>query len=160
MKQFLYLILITILPVFELRGSIPLGILQYKLSRFNVISICTIANIAIAPIVYYLIYYAIRLICRSERLSNMYQRYQNAVINRLRPKIEKWGFWGLALFIGIPLPGSGVYSGAIGAHALGISFKRYLGASFVGVIMASTIVSIITIGGFESFAFFLNKTIP
>ena len=60
---------------------------------------------------------------------------------------EKYGIIGLALFIGVPLPGSGVYSGALGAYLLGFNFKDYFKAAVLGVLIAATIVTIVSIFG-------------
>jgi uncharacterized membrane protein len=150
------LILITMLPVFELRGSIPLGIWAFGLSPWVVIPICLISNIAVSPLVYFLLDWMIRLVCKIKFMDFLYQKYRTKVIDKVKVKMEKYGVWGLAVFIGIPLPGSGVYSGAVGAHALGISFKKYMIAAVVGVLIAGTAVSIIVITGAEGWDIFIK----
>lgn len=159
LKSILILILITIAPVFELRGSIPLGILKEMLHPAWVVIICLIANIAVAPLVYILLKLFLDLICRIDRINRLYEAYKARITRKLEPLIKKYGTIGLAIFIGIPLPGSGVYSGAVGAHALGMGFKKYMIAATIGVLIAGTIVTIITLGGVEWLDWMLNKNL-
>ena len=67
--------------------------------------------------------------------------------------MDKYGEIGLAIFIGIPLPGSGVYSGALAAYLIGMNFKRFIIAATIGVFIAGTIVTLATIGGTSAFIF-------
>jgi uncharacterized membrane protein len=150
------LILISMLPIFELRGSIPLGIWKFDLSPCLVILICVISNIAVSPLVYFFLDWMIRLGCKIKWIDSLYQKYSHKVIGKIQVKMDKYGIWGLAVFIAIPLPGSGVYSGAIGAHALGISFKKYMIAAVIGVCIAAAVVSIIVIGGAEGWELFIK----
>ena len=160
LKEILLLILISIMPVFEIRLSIPLGITNSQVPAWIVILVCIIANIAIAPVIYFFLEGLIRIGCRSEFINKLYSGYKKRIIERIRPKIEKYGIWGLALFIGIPLPGSGVYSGAIGAHALGMSLKDYVIASVIGVCIAAAVLTGVVYLGLESFQFFIHHNLP
>jgi len=60
--------------------------------------------------------------------------------------VDKYGELGVALFIGVPLPGSGVYSGALGAYVIGLKLKKFIIADIIGVLIAGTIVTIISTG--------------
>jgi len=60
------------------------------------------------------------------------------------------------LFIGIPLPGSGVYTGALGAYVLGFGYKRFIIASTIGVLIAGIIVTAIMLTGSELFHFLVK----
>ena len=59
-------------------------------------------------------------------------------------KIQKYQFWGLLIFVGIPLPGTGAWTGALIAALLGIKFKKAISAIILGVFMAGGIMSIIS----------------
>ena len=156
-----FLILLTILPVTELRASIPLGLLKYTdLAPWLVVTTCILANIAISPLVFLFVDGAIRLFCKMKWFDRFYQRYQERVVRKMAPRVEKYGVWGLAIFIGIPIPGSGVYSGAVGAHALGFKLRKYMVAAVFGVIMAAILVTAITYGvkaGVGWLEFFIKK---
>lgn len=71
--------------------------------------------------------------------------------------IQKYGIMGLALFIGIPLPGSGVYSAALGAYVLGFKFKDYLVATILGVLIAGIIVMLVSTAGNEAWMFLIKR---
>jgi len=61
--------------------------------------------------------------------------------------IEKYEFWGLATFVGIPLPGTGAWTGAVAAEVLGLSYWKSLSAIVVGVLMAATVVTFLSVLG-------------
>ncbi|NLL83853.1 MAG: small multi-drug export protein, partial [Lentisphaerae bacterium] len=64
---------------------------------------------------------------------------------KLHPYVERHGEWGLALFIGVPLPGTGAYSGALGAFLLGVSRRRFMVANFLGVVVACIAVTVVCV---------------
>ena len=63
-----------------------------------------------------------------------------------KDQIVKYGFWGLVLFVGIPLPGTGAWTGSLVAALLHMSFKKSFAACVLGVIMASVIMCIVSYG--------------
>lgn len=67
-------------------------------------------------------------------------------------KIKKGEFWGLALFVGIPLPGTGAWTGSLIAALLDIDFKKSILATLLGVAIATIIMSIISYGLLGIFA--------
>jgi len=76
---------------------------------------------------------------------------------KIHKYVDKYGLLGVSIFIGIPLPGSGVYSGALGAYLLGINFKKFLIASIIGVLIAGILVTIISLTGVEMFELFIKR---
>ena len=74
----------------------------------------------------------------------------------LKKSVEKYGEWAVALFIAIPLPGSGSYSGAIAAYVIGLSHKKFAIANLIGVIIAGILVTAIVLFGTEAFSFFVK----
>ena len=66
---------------------------------------------------------------------------------KLGPKIRKYGMWGILLFVGIPLPITGAWTGTLGAWVLGLDRKRSMLAASGGVAMSATIVSLILVLG-------------
>lgn len=61
-------------------------------------------------------------------------------------QIQKYEFWGLALFVGIPLPGTGAWTGALIASLLGIKTKKASLSIFIGIIIATVIMTLISYG--------------
>ena len=63
-----------------------------------------------------------------------------------REQVEKYEFWGLVLFVGIPLPGPGAWTGSLLAALLGMKFKKAFPAVLLGIALASVIMSIVSYG--------------
>ena len=157
MNELLKLILLTLAPFLELRASIPYGILIAKLNWVLVFLVTVITNIVLAPIVYLFFDKFIHIFLRIKVVDRLYQKQVIRTQRKIHPLIEKYGVLGLALFIGVPLPGSGVYSGALGAYLLGFRKRDFLLAAIVGVLIAGIIVTLISTIGFETFGFLLKK---
>jgi uncharacterized membrane protein len=156
MNDLLTLIGITLLPFLELRASIPYGILNTDYHWFLVFAICAIANILLAPLVWFFVHYVMHLFLKIKTIENLYHKTLERTQNKIHKSVDKYGEFGLAIFIGIPLPGSGVYSGALAATILGFHFKDYFKASIIGVIIASVIVTLVVLSGSEAFGVFLS----
>ena len=155
LQEIIILILLTFLPLFELRLSIPVGILAtqlnlpfnitltaFNLNPFLVATICILANILLGYLLYELLYLFNPLLKKFPKIYKLLQRSQR----RLNPYIEKYGILGIALFVAIPLPGSGSYTASIGSFLLGIKKKDFYIANTIGVILAGILVTLITTG--------------
>jgi len=153
LRQIIFLIAVTIIPALELRASIPYGILGKEamgitpgMMPWPVISaICIAANIALGMIVFMLLAPLLQWL----QTVPAFQRYLNPLLlrtrTRLEPYVKRYGELGVALFIGIPLPGSGVYSGAVGAFVLGLDRRRFFVANILGVVIAGSVVTMLTL---------------
>lgn len=136
------IIITTMLPVAELRGGIPLGI-ALGLEPWLVILTAIIVNC----LIFFPIYFGLELLY--ERFFIKYawaQRLIDRVHRRGRPYIERFGILGLILFVGIPLPVTGAWTGTGIAWLLGLEWKRSFLAVCVGVLIAACIVSLVTFG--------------
>ncbi len=151
-----WLVLLTLVPTLELRASIPYGIVDSTLSAPLVIAICVAANIALAPLVWLFVHKGLAFFLKVAWIERLYERVVGRARERLHPYVERWGTFGLALFIGVPLPGSGVYSGALGAYLLGFDFRRYMLASVAGVVIAGAVVSAVMLSGTTALDLFLK----
>ncbi|KAL7573685.1 hypothetical protein ACA910_007728 [Epithemia clementina (nom. ined.)] len=135
------LAIISALPVVELRGAIPVGIWM-GLPLTTVLPICILGNMApILPILYLL---------RNESLKKL----MSPILKRAEKKTADLGIgslerqWAsLAAFVGVPLPGTGAWTGAMGAFLLGMPTLVALSSIFAGVVAAGGIVSAITLAG-------------
>lgn len=163
-NQILILILVTLIPALELRASIPLGILSGEINIFNmtiqgfglpillVFLICILTNILLGVLVYVILTQFINFFLRF-KLFNKYYHYKIQKIQRkIKPKVDKYGLFAIVLFIGMPIPGSGSYTGALAAHILGIDYKKFIIANLLGVIIAGALVTILTITGVQIFS--------
>ena len=68
-----------------------------------------------------------------------------------KPKIDKYGFWGLMLFVGIPLPGTGAWTGSLVASVFDMDMKKASLSILLGVFLAAVIMSLVSYGVLGSF---------
>jgi len=145
---------LSMIPVTELRAAIPIAIGIFNLSIHETIIFAILGDIV--P--------AILILFGLEKLSyfladrfDWYKKFQDWIFARTRRKFEKkyhkYGQIGLMIFVSIPLPGTGSWTGAIAAFLFGIEKKRSLLFIFLGVIIAAVLVTLISVGifGFDKF---------
>jgi uncharacterized membrane protein len=136
-----WVLLTTISPISELRVGIPLGILKFGLDPLFTFCIAVIAN----ALIFFPVFFALRLFYDKVLFRiPLFDKYLGNLRKRGKPKVEKYGFWGLFLFVAIPLPITGAYTGTILAWLLGMDWKRAFPAVGLGVIVAGVIVLLIT----------------
>jgi len=156
MNEILNLIWITFLPFLELRASIPYGIIKANMNWFLVFIICVITNIILGAIIYLLLDKIIKIFTKIKIIDICYQKYVERIQKKIHKAVEKYGEWAVAIFIGIPLPGSGVYSGALAAYLIGLNYKKFIIANIIGVLIAGIIVTIVSLTGAGIFNIFLK----
>lgn len=147
MADILKMIAITFIPTLELRASIPYGIFGTEFHWFSVFIICVIANIIIGIIIYVFLEWIIRLMCFFRPVEILWNGYIERTQARISRGVEKYGEWAVAVFIGIPLPGSGVYTGAVASFLIGLNIKKFMIANIIGVIIAGVLVTVICLTG-------------
>lgn len=138
--------IISMLPVFELRGAIPVGINVFDMPWQNVLVISFLGNLLVVPIIMLLFESVVNLLMKIEFL----RKYVIWVLERTRKKgkmIEKYERIGLSLFVAAPLPITGAWTGAFAAVLLGISRLRAFISIAAGIFMAGIIVTILSLLG-------------
>ena len=144
-------VLMTLIPALELRASLPYAILVLEMTWYSAFILVVIVNIILGPIVYFALKLFLDLVIKIPVFNKLYERSLHKVQTKIKPKVEKYGVWGLALFIGVPLPGSGVYTGALAAFVLDIKPKKFFFATIIGVLIAAVIVLAVVLTGSEIF---------
>lgn len=141
--------LLSMLPIIELRGGIIAG-RALGLAPIPTFIICYIGNILPVPFILWLIKGIINWMRESNiNLLRKFVKWLDKKVNDKKGQIEKYGFWGLVLFVGIPLPGTGAWTGCLIAAMLDMDKKKSFLAAAIGVIMAGIIMSILSIGIFD-----------
>lgn len=139
----------AMIPVGELRASIPLGLGVYKLDIYSTIFFSIVGNMIPAVIIIYALEPISKFLMKKFKLAN---RFFTWLFDRTRKKyykkFEKYSGFALATFVGIPLPMTGAWTGAIIAFVFGIPPKKAVIDIMLGVLIAATIVTIVfkTIG--------------
>lgn len=140
----LHIIVISMLPIIELRGALPYGVFVLKMPILHVILLSVIGNMIPAPFIVYLAKYIIdkMLTSKNEKIVKLATYLRDRSLKRSE-KIEKYTFWGLVMFVGVPLPGTGAWTGSLIASLLQLDQKKSLFAVLLGVVMAGVIVSVL-----------------
>ncbi|MBE6685055.1 MAG: small multi-drug export protein [Clostridia bacterium] len=142
----------SMIPIIELRGAIPLGA-ALGLPWWQNFIICFLGNLLPVPFILLLINRVIRWFSRSRvKFLNKFANWLLQKAEKNRDKIEKYGFWGVAIFVGIPLPMTGAWTGSLAAAVIDLKFWKALLSAVIGVIMAGVIMSLISYGVIAVFA--------
>ncbi|MFW5746090.1 MAG: COG2426 family protein [Nanoarchaeota archaeon] len=153
----LHIIWITFLPFLELRASIPVGFALMGTSSWLTIAVIAIAaNFVLGILLFYIADICINLLTRLRFMKRIYDRTIERVQKKAHKGVEKYGVIGLALFVGVPLPGSGVYSGVLAAKIFGIRFRDYAIAIAIGVLLAGAAVTLVMLTGASAFSFLIK----
>lgn len=139
---------VSMLPVVELRGGIPLGISRGLPLPLAVIA-AVVGNMAPIP---FLILFTRRVFAWLRRHIPVLE----GVIDRLEKKAEarkklvlQYEFWGLLILVAVPLPGTGAWTGALVAAVMDLRLKSSVPAIFGGVLVAAAIVSGVVLRAFS-----------
>jgi uncharacterized membrane protein len=142
-------IIVAALPIAELRGALPLALGMYKFSLKKALILSFLGNIIpVIPVLIFLNFFS-HLLMRYDWAKKFFT-WWFARTRKHSEIIEKYEAIGLAIFVGIPLPMTGAWSGCVAAYLLGIKFRYafpaiVLGVFLAGVIVASTILGLIKI---------------
>ena len=140
LSEQLIVLVIAALPVSELRGAVPIAIDVFGLSWYHTFVLSVLGNLL--PVPFLLRFYDSLSRLVSQR--NTGKRVMDWIYPRTRkqsPNIEKYKRIGLIIFVAIPLPGTGAWTGSIAAHLLGLKFRSALLDITLGVIGAGVIVT-------------------
>lgn len=137
-------LLISMIPVLELRAGIPVGY-ALQLPWVETFLVAVIGNLI--PIPFILLF--IKHIFAFMKKHNIFPKLVEKLENRAAKKsgsVSSMEFWGLVIFVGIPLPGTGGWTGALVAALLEMDFKKAMLACTLGVFIAAFIVTLVTYG--------------
>jgi uncharacterized membrane protein len=149
-------IVLAMTPVGELRAAIPVGILGYHLPVWEVFLLAQLGNAVPVVLIYALCDWWVRMI---ERRKGLLHRVTHAVLQHTQEKMHggmsKWGYAALVIFVAIPLPGAGAWTGTLGAYLLHIPLKKAFPYIILGNLIAGTIVTLAVTGVVAAFKVFL-----
>ncbi|MCR5784408.1 MAG: small multi-drug export protein [Eubacterium sp.] len=136
--------IISMLPILELRGGL-LAAKLLELPLLKAIPICIVGNIIPIPFILLLIKRFINWTKTTKHLAP-FGNWLEKKAEKRSDKIENYEFMGLMLFVGIPLPGTGAWTGSLIASLLEIDFKKSLIAELCGIAIATVIMSVVSYG--------------
>lgn len=131
--------LISMTPILELRGGLVAAAL-FQIDMWKAIAICVIGNIIPVPFILLLITPIFNWLKQTKAFRPMVEKLEHKAMSK-KDSIEKYEFWGLVLFVGIPLPGTGAWTGSLIAALLDMKFKKAFPAVLIGICMATVIMT-------------------
>lgn len=138
-------LILAMMPVVELRGALPVALVWYKLALPEAVGLSFIGNmLPVYPILIFLEYGAKFLRERSVVAERFFNWLFERTRQKLQLKVDKYGVWTLALFVAIPLPVTGAWTGTVAAFIFGLSKPKAMLAIAAGLIISALIVTLIT----------------
>lgn len=135
-------IVLSLLPISELRGGIPVAVAS-GVGWVPAFIACVFANIVVIIPVFFFLDYIHKYLMRIRIYKNIFTIYLERVRKRVEAQFEKhtWEYWVLFLFVAIPLPSTGAYTGCLIAWFLEMDRKRSFITIAIGVLVAGIIVT-------------------
>jgi len=141
-QQVLLVFAISMVPVIELRGALPMAAaigMDWKVA----LPVILFGNLLPAPFILLFIRKIFEWLKTRTRLGGFVERLEKKG-ERNKDRILKYEFWGLCVFVAIPLPGTGAWTGALIAALLGMRVKKALPSLAIGVLSAGIILTILS----------------
>ena len=136
--------IISMIPILELRGGLLVSqLIQVPIT--TAIPLCIIGNIIPIPFILLFIKQIFKWMKKVKIFRGLIEKLENRAMSK-SDNIKKYEFWGLVLFVGIPLPGTGAWTGSLIAALLDVDFKKAILAELIGIAIATVIMSILTYG--------------
>ena len=154
LKKYLFVFLVSMVPLIELRGGVPMAVTM-GLDYFKALVVCVIGNMLPVPIIYFFA----RKVLEWGRDKKYIGKFFSYCIEKgehggqkLRARAGRQGlFVALLLFVGIPLPGTGAWTGTLAASFLNMGIKTTSLAVSLGVVLAGIIMGIVSMTGVHVF---------
>jgi uncharacterized membrane protein len=137
----------SMIPIIELRGAIPMG-WAMGLEWWQSYLISVAGNMLPVPFILLFINRIIKWMAESK--ISLFNKVANWLLKKAeknRAKIEKYAFWGVALFVAVPLPVTGAWTGSLVAAVIDMKFWKALLSALIGVMIAGVIMTVIFYGG-------------
>jgi len=166
METYLKTAVLSLLPISELRGGIPYAILN-NIPWYIAWPFAAAVNALVAPLCWLFLSTVHRLFYGTAANGEaekggfswyrfIFDRFVESARKKLHGGIEKWGALGVAIFVAIPLPVTGAWTGTLGAWVLGLPKRKTLVCVILGVIIAGAIVTAVMLLGLGAFRIFIK----
>lgn len=140
----LILFIISMVPILELRGGLlAAGPAFLNIPMWRAIPVGIIGNLLPIPFILLLITKIFDWMKGTKRLKPVVEKLEKKAMSQ-SANIEKYEFWGLVAFVGIPLPGTGAWTGSLIAALLGIRFRKAFPAIVLGLVIATVIMTVLS----------------
>ncbi len=147
--KYIIVFFISMVPLVELRGAIPVAVAYFRLSEVMSFIVAIIGNMLPVPIIFF---FARKVLEWGKDKKYIGKFFTWCLLkgekggNKLQAKAGKSLYWALLLFVGIPIPGTGAWTGTLAASILNLDFKKTVIAVMSGVLLAGIIMMVLSIG--------------
>lgn len=148
--------LLSFLPISELRGAIPFALAQ-GLPWYCAYPFAAFLNALVAPACWIFLSTLHKLFLKAAWYRKFFDRFVERAREKLRGGVEKWGWLGVAVFVAVPLPITGAWTGTLGAWMLGINRRRTMAAVILGVAVAGAVVTAVAVLGIRALGFLVKE---
>ena len=149
----LHAFVLSLLPISELRGGIPYAVAN-DISLPIAYILCVVSNILVIPIVYLFLETLHKWFYRIGIYKKLFDHFVERTRRKAEKNVAKYGYWGVMMFVAIPLPITGAYSGTLAAWLLKLDKKHSFWYLAAGVLIAGIVVSIATLTGVKALQIF------
>ena len=153
LKHILIVFFISMVPLIELRGAVPYGVI-FGLPLWLTFMVAIVGNMLPVPIIYFFARKVLEWGCNKPVIGKLFTfclEKGHRGGEKLKAKAGRGLFWALLLFVGIPLPGTGAWTGTLAASLLDMGFKESVLACMGGVILAGIIMGTLSLLGVTAF---------
>ena len=147
---------LSFLPISELRGAIPFAVAN-GVPWYTAYVMAVLLNILVAPVCWIFLSTLNKLFLKMNWYRRLFEQFIERARNKLHEKVERWGWLGVAVFVAIPLPITGAWTGTLGAWVLGVSKRKTMIAIILGVATAGVIVTTVVLLGSQALNIFIKK---
>ncbi len=151
-QKYLIVFLVSMVPIIELRGAVPIGT-GMGLPWIPTLIVSVIGNMVPVPFIYFFARKVLEWGKDKKYIGKFFTwclKKGHSGGEKLQAKAGRGLFFALLLFVGIPLPGTGAWTGILAASLLDMGFKKSVIAVILGVILAGLIMTLISVGAFSA----------
>ena len=144
---------LSLLPISELRGAIPF-VMAHGWSWWVSWLYCVGFNALVSPLAFLFLATFHKLFLTWNWYRALFERVVESTRKKVHDKIERYGYWGVTLFVAVPLPITGAWTGTLGGWLFGLDRKKTILACLVGVSISGTIVTLVVTLGISALSIF------
>ena len=153
---YFWMAVLSFLPISELRGAIPFAIAN-SVPWYTAYVIAVFLNAMVAPVCWIFLSTLHKLFLKMNWYKNFFEKFVERARKKLHNNVERWGWLGIAVFVAIPLPLTGAWTGTLGAWVLGLSRRKTMLAVALGVITSGAIVTAVVLLGIQALNLFIKR---
>ena len=154
MTNYLIVIFVSMLPLIELRGAVPIAI-DMGIDPLTALIVCAVANMIPVPIIYFFARKFLLWGCKQKHIGRFCTFFVDKGEKAGRKLVKRTGrgglFLALLLFVGIPIPGTGAWTGTLAASFINMGFKSTVVSVSLGVLLAGIIMGTASLAVFGIF---------